>query len=53
MSTCVTARVAVQVFDAAGARFPAGHDTADRPGSGSVTATADSVTLPVLVTKNQ
>jgi len=51
MSAWVTFLVAVQVFEAVGARSPAGQVMVDRPGNGSVTVTADSVTLPVLVTR--
>jgi hypothetical protein len=50
MSDWVTFRVAVHVFEAVGARLPGGQVMADRPGNGSVTATLESVTLPVFVT---
>ena len=52
-SACVTVYVAVHVVDAVGARVEAGQVTADRLGSGSLTATALSVTLPVFVTANE
>ena len=52
MSACVAVYDAVQVVDADGANVDAGQLTADRPGSGSVTATEVNVTLPVLVTTN-
>ena len=52
-SACVTVYDAVQVVDAPGAKVATGHTTADRPGSGSATATDESVTLPVLVTRNE
>ena len=50
MSAWVTALVAVQVVDAAGAKLDTGHETGDRPGNGSETPTALSVTFPVFVT---
>ena len=53
MSAWVTFLVAVHVLDPPGARFPAGHVMADRPGNGSVTPTVLSVTLPELVTRNE
>ena len=53
MSDNVTARLAVHVVDTDGANVDTGHDTTDKPGNGSVTATELKVTLPVLVTKNE
>ena len=53
MSACVTVYVAVHVVAAAGASTATGQVTGDRPGSGSVTATELSVTLPALVTANE
>ena len=52
-SACVTVYDAVQVVDPEGAKVDTGHDTTDKPGNGSVTATELKVTLPVLVTKNE
>ena len=52
-SACDTAYDAVHVVDAPGANDATGHDTADRPGNGSDTPTAVSVTLPVFVTTNE
>ena len=49
----VTVYDAVHVVDAEGANVDAGHDTTDRPGSGSVTPTDVKVTLPVFVTKKE
>ena len=49
----VTVYEAVQVVDTDGANVDAGHDTTERPGSGSVTPTEVNVTLPVFVTKNE
>ena len=46
----VTVYVAVHVVVAAGFSVACGHDTADKPGSGSVTPTLVNVTLPVFVT---
>jgi len=43
----------VHVVDTVGANDDTGHDTADKPGSGSTTPTEVSVTLPVFVTKNE
>ena len=43
----------MQVVDTEGASVDTGHDTTDKPGSGSVTPTAASVTLPLFVTKNE
>jgi len=51
MFASVTVYVAVHVVDTDGAKVDTGHDTADKPGNGSVTPTDVSVTLPVLVTK--
>ena len=52
-SAWLIVRVAVQVVEPLGARVVAGHEIADRPVNGSVTATAVNVTLPVLVTANE
>ena len=52
-SVWVMVRVAVHVVDAPGASVVEGHEIADNPLSGSVTDTAVSVTLPVLVTTNE
>ena len=49
----VTVYVAVHVVEIAGANVDTGHDTADKPGNGSVTATEWSVTLPVFDTRNE
>ena len=49
----VTVYVAVHVVEIVGASVATGHDTADKPGSGSDTATELSVTLPVFVTRNE
>jgi hypothetical protein len=49
----VTLYVAVQVVEMPGASDVTGQVTADRPGSGSLTTTPMSVTLPVLVTRNE
>ena len=49
----VTVYVAVQVVEIVGASVATGHDTADKPGSGSVTAIAVNVTLPVFDTRNE
>ena len=53
MSANVTVYVAVQVVVAAGFRVDCGHETADKPGSGSVTPTLVNVTLPVFDTTNE
>ena len=53
MSANVTVYVAVQVVEVAGANVDTGHETADKPGSGSVTPTLVNVTLPVFDTKNE
>ena len=59
MSACVTEYVAVHVTgSSAGASEaidgePSPQSTSERPGSGSVTVTAVSVTLPVLSTSNE
>ena len=53
MSANVTVYDAVQVVKIVGASVDTGHDTADKPGSGSVTPTPVNVTLPVLVTTNE
>ena len=53
MSANVTVYVAVHVVVAAGFSVACGHETADKPGSGSVTAIPVSVTLPVFDTKNE
>ena len=45
--------VAVQVVDPPGARMVAGHEIADNPVNGSVTATEVNVTLPVFVRANE
>ena len=52
-SLCLTVYVAVQVVEIVGANVDTGHDTADRPDNGSVTPTVVSVTLPLLVTRNE
>ena len=52
-SAWVIVRVAVQVVEDPGANVVVGHDTADMPNNGSDTPTALSVTLPVLVTRNE
>ena len=52
-SAWVMVRVAVHVVDAPGTSVVDGHVTADRPLSGSVMPTDVSVTLPVLVTRNE
>ena len=52
-SACVMVLVAVQVVEELGANVVDGHEIADRPVNGSVTATAVNVTLPVLVTANE
>ena len=49
----VTVLLAVHVVDAEGTNVESGHDTADKPGSGSVTPTEVNVTLPVFVTTNE
>lgn len=43
----------MHVIDVAGASDVAGHDTDGKPGSGSVTVTPVSDTVPVLVTANE
>ena len=53
MSASVTMYDAVHVVEIEGANVDTGHVTTDKPGSGSVTATDVSVTLPVLVTENE
>ena len=53
MSATVTVYVAVHVIGIVGANVDCGHETEDKPGSGSVTPTACSVTLPVFVTTNE
>ena len=53
MSASVTVYEAVQVVEIEGANVDTGHETTDRPGNGSVTPTDVSVTLPLLVTKNE
>ena len=53
MSACVTVYEAAQVVHAPGANDDTGQVTADRPGSGSDTPIAVSVTVPVLVTRNE
>ena len=52
-SDCVTVYDAVHVVAPPGANDVTGHETDDRPGNGSDTATDDSVTLPVFVTTNE
>ena len=52
-SDCVVVYDAVHVVDTEGANVDTGHDTTERPGSGSVTPTEVNVTLPVFVTKNE
>ena len=52
-SATVTVYDAVHVVDTEGANVDTGHEIADKPGNGSVTSTADNVTLPVFVTKNE
>ena len=52
-SACVMVRVAVHVVDAPGASVVDGHEMLDKPDSGSDTASDDSVTLPVFVTRNE
>ena len=52
-SDWVMARVAVHVVDAPGANVVAAHETAARPGMGSLMVIAVNVTLPVLVTANE
>ena len=52
-SDWVIVRVAVHVVDAPGARVLDGQVMADSPVSGSETATAVNVTLPVFVTRNE
>ena len=52
-SAWVTTYVAVQVVDKSGASVASGHDTAERPGNGSLTPALERVTLPVFVTKNE
>ena len=49
----VTVYVAVHVVVPAGFNVDSGHETADKPGSGSATPILVSVTLPVLVTRNE
>ena len=49
----VTVYVAVQFIVPVGFNVVCGHETADKPGSGSVTAIPVSVTLPVFDTKNE
>src|SRR4051812_1440465 len=51
-SCCVVVYVAEHVIVAAGATVVPGHEIADSPGSGSVTVTAVSVSLPVFDTVN-
>ena len=46
-------RVAVHVVDAPGASVVAAHETAERPGMGSLTVIAVRVTLPVFVTAKE
>ena len=53
MSDSVTVYDAVHVVDTEGANVDTGHETADKPGSGSVTPTDVNVTLPVFVTTNE
>ena len=53
MFASVTVYDAVHVVDTDGANVDTGHETTDKPGSGSVTPTDVKVTLPVLVTKNE
>ena len=53
MSATVTVYDAVHVVDPEGANVDTGHDTTDRPGNGSVTATEVNVTLPSLFTTNE
>ena len=43
----------MQVVDTVGANVDTGHDTADKPGNGSETATDVKVTLPLFVTTNE
>ena len=52
-SAWVTVYEAVQVVEALGASVLTGHVIADRPGSGSDTATDERVTLPVFLTTNE
>ena len=52
-SDWVIVRVAAQVVDAPGASVVDGQLIVDRPVSGSETATAVSVTFPVLATANE
>ena len=53
MSATVTVYDAVHVVDTDGANVDTGHEIADKPGNGSVTAIAVSVTLPMFETKNE
>ena len=52
-SAWVIVRVAVHVVNAPGASVVDGQLTTDNPVSGSETATAVNVTLPVFVTRNE
>ena len=50
ISAWVATYVAEHVVEMVGAKVVTGHDTADKPGKGSVTPTPDKVTLPALRT---